>query len=298
MPDYLPPLKDKSVLPFYEVAHSGESISSWIIRNAISNYMSPHDFLKTINAYKGNHYDYDMGLSYGDICSILKHTIAQQSPVVLMKTKNEICKTLEKHRIKPFPSSTLKQSKRYPSQFCRSCLSKEKPFIKLKWRNPLIFGCSICKHFFSNECSKCGRPVHFFKNQPTDNYNQRSVFSCFSCKTEMYIGEQIEMNNVELLILNQVEEIFTNPCSDQTTQFLNIIEAILTSSKIGLALRSMYHIPLSCNVDIRALSATKRIKIFQAALDFRVGVFQKMTTLNKSNFLRAKDWERYDIKTT
>lgn len=204
-------------LIFYKSILQNESLTSWICRNALSNYQSPIGFVKYwVNPHKALNYDFDEQpiaelnfwlSSHGrDNCLLkadLNYRTKIKSAFTLAKSDSSAISKL----------GSFKSIKQYPPQFCPCCLCEFEPYFRFEWQFTIIFACDRCNCFLETQCKKCETPIQLMRHKVIHDNSFKKIYNCAFCyhhlgKADIIIlsNEQKELNNAIHQLLGLIDK--------------------------------------------------------------------------------------------
>lgn len=160
---------------------SGEVLSSWFTRIALSNGLSPKE-LYSICA-PGTHLfqvDLDRFPNRQLIKKLSSHTAVPVSQITEMTLSKYHGRVFEdqsaKSRLAWIPPANV-SIKSFGQQLCPHCLNEDTtPYLRHFWRLAFITICPIHRNLLLDRCKECGKPISLLKLSQHQSLNQ-----CFEC---------------------------------------------------------------------------------------------------------------------
>lgn len=278
--------------PFQETAQYDESISSWIIRNSISNYLHPAEFLKHCSINKRTSYDFDLKANNQLLTNIQEQLLTGSSPQ-LETRQSASFKILQKRKGNNFiyPCNSYPKSLLFPPQYCPTCLNNSPAYYKFSWRISLVFGCSICKRFLASCCPKCYKPVQIFKSKPQIPFDPNRIRFCFQCGEDLGKGKSRIMNDRELKLLSDINKLLISDDLCSFYFFIEAIEILINSGRKNDAVRRYFDIQ-RMDTSFLLYCSEDRYKVIKYAYYWKNNAFNTFRAINDSFGIRIKDWEK------
>lgn len=195
-------------LTFYKPIFQDESLTSWVCRNALSNYQSPVDFVSEwLNPHRARNYDFDRfpiyelntwlaSQSRQDCLSIINNRSEQALMHSLSKTIKIIRRT-----------NSYKQLCRFRPRFCPTCVNSQEPFHRLVWQNSLNVACVRCKCLLETNCGRCQAPLDIMRLQVLSRGNFVKLNVCAFCHEFLSPNKIQLLSAQQLIVVEQVHNI-------------------------------------------------------------------------------------------
>ncbi len=293
-------LKKRSIHLFFEPLMQNESVTSWICRNALSNYSSPTDFVGNwLNKHLASHYDFDLNPIDDIINWIVWMSPKREVDKLSFKVVNlEEAFSYRKVKNSPFiPEGTIHQKRRYPVQFCPGCLDKKQPYFKLDWKINLVYGCELCKCYLASKCSQCENPHQLTKIQLI-RHNQcfSKVSDCSFCnaplnkiKTES-IGEQ----ELETLVwMKGIIGLTQNPNPVKASLLIDLCSLLCSSSFLGSISRDYFKIDQPTSNSFYLILAQEKALLIETARVWIENFYNITADINQIYSISRQHWDRF-----
>lgn len=178
---------NKEIWPLYTPPLPDEIFTSWLFRLASKHGVEPEIFFKQYfnqRLYFDNN-DINIFADVTIIDIILKHT-----PLKLNKIKQLFLSSYESYVFENADSKEIIKSvqllrlldsskKRNGLLICPSCLSKEIPYFKKKWRLSTSIVCCECNCYLIDSCPGCNTPIsHWTSSSLVVSNNNQSKIIC------------------------------------------------------------------------------------------------------------------------
>lgn len=263
------------LFPFRTSSFKGESLSSYIIRLAEMNRVSPIDLLNLFSYKKisSNSHLIDIipqkYIRVNELCSAVGHNnLARMSLLtVLLKVgiEEENILSWKKH-LYGLVDHALK--------YCPLCLRHER-YYKLIWQLKEI---SICRYhgiYLMNSCPHCGSTIHIL------SYNSL-IGTCDNCQGYLYDGEVIKApipqiyNNNRLW--NDWEYLLDPDCQ-------SLISETIHQNIFDLAVKIIYTYDLLYNIKNISKTNSNKPALFRYYLQLICGIYMSKVKITLSTIL-------------
>lgn len=294
-------LKNKSIILFFLPALPNESLTSWICRNALSNYLDPHYFIiRWIKTHSAWHHDFDLKPNLEIISWLIEMSPKRSNSEAPTLFLNEIITGFNLSKTKYIPIlklGTNLHQKSFPSQYCPICLKKPNPYFKVDWKFSLIFGCNECRCFLETNCPKCGSNAQIIKlkSRFNDRFNSLNVCPfCYSflnhVKPKFLNPEQIEINFWVTKILGLQNNTKVN--STKASLLIDLCILLTSNSELSNCVKDYFQID-SKSEAFFSMNNVNRSKIIAVAKDWMHDFYRITTKINDTYNLKRKNWDAH-----
>lgn len=298
--DILDRLNRQSIHLFFDAIQQNESLTSWICRNALSNYLAPTDFVgEWLNKHKARHHDFDLNPVEDLIQWIIwmsprRQDLKHGSKIIQLENTFSHRKT----KLSPFiPEGTIHQKRLYPIQFCPSCLRSKNPYFKLDWKVNLIYGCDLCKCYLASKCSYCSNPHQLMKIElMRQNERFSKVSDCSFCNVPLSQTKVNRLEEQELNTLSWIKKIIGlthQPSPVKASLLIDLSALLCSSSQVGLACREYFNIiQLSSNC-FYLLEPKEKANLIYIVMVWIDNFYVITTEINQQHSISRRYWSQF-----
>lgn len=286
-------------LLFYKSILQNESITSWICRNALSNYQSPIYFVKPwLNPHKALNYDFDTHPiqelnfwlnSQGRINSFTKEKIDFR--IIIKSSFNQAKSKSSAINI----LGTFKSIKQFPPQFCPSCLNQVEPYFRYEWQFTLLFACDRCNCFLENQCNNCKNPVQLMRLNFFNNNSFKYIYNCAFCyhhlsnvATKRLSQEQKDLNYSIRDILGLIDPPNMNTL--KASLLLDLCNYLCFEDAFAAKIRKHFNLTIPKS-NFQSLNAIYKYEVIKCAWDWADQFILFTGFFNEEFNLNRKYWE-------
>ena len=299
--DFLQRLKEQSIHLFFEPVRLNESLTSWICRNAISNYADPKEFVSPwITQHSAIHFDFDYKprpeihewlfymsprrlkseisiLEFQRIISAFDYKRTKYSPVIIEGTKH-------------------KQSKQRP-QFCSECLKSSTPYFKIDWKFNLVFGCSKCGCYLVNACPNCQSTQQLMKLKFLTDNGFMKINQCSTCHYPLSEAQIKRLTNEEIQLNNWISQILgLNSIKNQdpvrVSLLFDLCNVLCYKNQIGQFSRDFFSLSTPNNSFI-FLAAHERASVLKIAKTWIESFYLITSMMNEKYSISRHHWNSF-----
>jgi hypothetical protein len=278
-------VNSNTILPAHPHPLSGELFSSWFVRLAFANVSKVHSF--AIEMF-GQEYGYSFwnrdidcfidsnhisqistrtGLSESEI---FKTTIKSYEGILFSKLNSGFNKWI-------LPCGIYHRTRKSNwIVYCPLCLTADpEPYFRKNWRLAFFTVCPVHQIHMLDTCSKCGRPINFFRQElgRRSKYTVNSIVFCAYCGYDLREAniKLVEIRDLSIFedhlnLINKCDQGWWSlkqngqilPFSMSYYDVIHYLSSFL-NSKVGIALYKEALIQLQPAVESISLCSPKRV---------------------------------------
>lgn len=290
-------LESRSLLLFLVPPMPDESMSSWIFRNALSNYSTPHEFTRRfIKKMLPAHHDFDLRPNLDLVTYLDKMSLKGLDLEILKRSYrlSDLASKVEKSSIF-IPTGTFNKNRIFPPQFCPKCFSKPTPYLRQNWRISLMYGCLDCGCFLRSRCGICNNPLQTMKLTLQNANGYSRIQDCYSCGRSLAETATGDIAPLDMDVMDFIRIMILSPRNASEIHFMTlagIVRALLSSGRIGVIARDHFSLPEKKD-HFLSLQQEDRRPYVRIAVQWLQNFYPTLSELNEKYGINARDWKHY-----